>query len=557
VRVVAIGLDAAEWWYLEHLIEQGDMPAIGSLLERSRHGLIDAAEARNEYVWAEFVNGGDPGPPYDWDIHRFEPATYAAFLRDAQPAPRFWSGHTRGRVVTLDVPRVTAADDGVHVVGWGAAQVYSPRSSNPPGLLREIDARFGPHPMVRNDQIGWHHARRINLVCEEIEHGARVRASVARYLLERFPDWEFFATVWSEMHPAAEFLWHGVDREHLLAGHRLAGLAGERLRGIFRAVDAGVGELVATLPDDVAVVVFSLNGVASGPGDTSSGVLLPEFMAKFYAKTSLLQNDVERWRAHDYAPVEPGPCQRGGYFTQHRVDAPAKARIAQKALARLPDAAWPVQDRLRRVVAKRMHRELGPLGMTIPPEADVTVASLEAERIEVNQVAAWYARLWPTMPAFALPSFAMGYVRVNLVGREADGAVTLDEYDAFCTDITNTLLKLTSPRTQEPVVQQVLRTRHTAAEVLDPHGPYADLVVVWTQSVDAIEHPETGVIGPFPIQRSATHTRHGFAMVVAPGVEPGDAGRHPGPDLPATILTLLGADVEHATFLDAATTATQ
>src|SRR5690242_20964332 len=124
------------------------MPALGALLARSRHGLIDAQSPRNEFVWAEFVAGGDPGRPYDWDTHRLDPRTYESYLRDAQPSRRFWTGVTRGRVITLDVPRVTAAEGratDVHVVGWGAAQVYGPRSSTPRGLLRQIDARFGPH----------------------------------------------------------------------------------------------------------------------------------------------------------------------------------------------------------------------------------------------------------------------------------------------------------------------------------------------------------------------------------------------------------------------------
>ncbi|MDQ1521728.1 MAG: hypothetical protein QOI55_2801 [Actinomycetota bacterium] len=549
MRVVALGFDAAEWSYVDSLIAAGDMPALGSLVAGSRRQLLDAANSRNEYVWAEFVRGAFPGRPYEWDTHRFDPVAYEAYLAHAQPGPRWWHGATSGQVVTLDVPQVTSADTGggVHVVGWGAAQVYAPRSSTPQGLLRDIDARFGPHPMVRNDQMSWHHARRIEDVTAEMERGARLRASVARYLLERFPDWQLFMTVWSEMHPAAEFLWHGVDEAHLLAGQPTAPLAREALRRIYRAVDDGVGALLAALPDDVAVVAFSLNGVETGPGDTPSGVLLPEFLARWYRGRSLLSSDdPASWQRAGCAPVAPGPCQRSGYFSARRnggdgrIDRVNLVRSVQRVLEVLPDAAWPVQHALRRLVMEPRGKRLGPLGMVIPDEGQADAAALASTRTPFGQVADWYQPLWHDMPAFALPSFAHGYVRVNVAGRERNGVVDPDDYDRTVDELIRELRRCTSPRTGRPVVRDVVRTRPNApADRMDPQGPYADLVVLWDDCVDAFEHPATGMIGPFPLQRVAGHTRNGFAHVRAPGVEPGDAGRQPAVELPAMLRSLL------------------
>ncbi|MCU1429775.1 MAG: type phosphodiesterase/nucleotide pyrophosphatase [Actinomycetia bacterium] len=559
MRVAALGFDAAEWSFVEQLVAQGDMPMVGSLIERSRCARIDGAHPRNEYVWAEFIAGADPGRPHDWDTHQFDPATYTAFLRHGQPGARFWAGAGNGSgsgeagVVTLDVPRATAADDHVAVVGWGSAQVYGPRSSNPAGLLSDIDSRFGPHPMVRNDQIGWHHGRRIERVAAAMERGARMRAPVSRYLLDRFPDWQLFMTVWSEIHPAAEFLWHGIDPGHLLSGHPSAPLAGAALRRIFRAVDDGVRDLVESLPPDTAVVLFSLNGVQTGPGDTASGVLLPEFLARWYNGRSLIAaDDVAGWRRAGCPPVAPGPCQRNGYFSARRVDGGDARRREERALEAMPEFVWPVQDGLRRIAARVAGRELGPLGMTIPPETSVTEASLDEARVPFSQVAEWYQPMWSSMPAFALPSFAHGYVRLNVVGREADGLVPVADYDAHCRAIEHELMKLTSPRDGSAVVREVVRTRGTTPrEILDPEGPYEDLNVVWNPCVDAIEHPLIGVIGPFPLQRVAGHTQNGFALVSAPGVAAGDAGHRSALELPATILALLGAQPHGKTLLDA------
>src|SRR5690242_6582032 len=280
MRVVAIGFDSAEWWYVRQLTEAGEMPATAALLERSRRCVLEAGHASNEYVWAQFLRGEPPASEHEWEFTRFDAQNYEPYFCHPAREPRFWAGAAQGRVITLDVPRVSALEHGndVAVVGWGAEQVYGPRSSWPRGLLADIDERFGPNPMVRNDQMGWHHARRIEDVTREMERGARLRPQVARYLLERFPDWQCFMTVWSEMHPAAEFLWHGIDGDHLLASHPTAPLARDALVRIFRAVDDGVRDLVDGLDDDVAVVLFSLNGVQSGPGDIPSMVLLPELM---------------------------------------------------------------------------------------------------------------------------------------------------------------------------------------------------------------------------------------------------------------------------------------
>jgi predicted AlkP superfamily phosphohydrolase/phosphomutase len=158
-------------------------------------------------------------------------------------------------------------------------------------------------------------------------------------------------------------------------------------------------------------------------------------------------------------------------------------------------------------------------------------------------VASWYQPLWRAMPAFALPSFAHGYVRLNVIGREVDGVVHVDEYEHALDSLVSELRRCTSPRTGGPVVRDIVRTRDTSpAAVMGPGGPYADLIVVWDKCIDALEHPAIGVVGPFPLQRVAGHSRNGFAHVVAPGVEPGDDGRRSSLELPAMIRALLGAD---------------
>ncbi len=119
-------------------------------------------------------------------------------------------------MVIFDVPYATpaAAVDGAVVVGWGGHDPGYPRASEPQGLLREIDARFGPHPACGNDyEIVWYRPDAIDRLCDGLIVGTCRRADIA-WLLRRYPDWELFVTVLSEPHSAGEQLWHGIDATH-------------------------------------------------------------------------------------------------------------------------------------------------------------------------------------------------------------------------------------------------------------------------------------------------------------------------------------------------------
>jgi len=61
------------------------------------------------------------------------------------------------------------------------------------------------------------------------------------------------------------------------------------------------------------------------------------------------------------------------------------------------------------------------------------------------------------MPAFALPSFYDGRIRINLEGREARGVVTLGRYEATCGELERLLLECQTPRTGEPTVETIER----------------------------------------------------------------------------------------------------
>jgi hypothetical protein len=145
------------------------------------------------------------------------------------------------------------------------------------------------------------------------------------------------------------------------------------------------------------------------------------------------------------------------------------------------------------------------------------------------------------MPAFALPSFSDGQVRLNLVGREGRGVVSPGDYSKVCRQVEDALRECTDARTGAPVVDDVLRLRDH--DPWSAEGPEADLEVRWRHPVDAVDHPSLGTFGPYPFRRTGSHRPGGFALVAGPGVSPADLGTHDALAVTATLAALTGAGV--------------
>jgi hypothetical protein len=140
-----------------------------------------------------------------------------------------------------------------------------PRASRPAGLLREIEARFGPHPAFDNDyEIVWNRPAALEALADALVVGARRRADIALWLRQRFPDWR---------------LWHGIELDYPVNAAVDPLPAGRRLREVYRAVDDAVGRILAGLPPNTtgsrcssktSGVTFTPRPSTHGPGSTAT-----------------------------------------------------------------------------------------------------------------------------------------------------------------------------------------------------------------------------------------------------------------------------------------------
>ena len=151
-----------------------------------------------------------------------------------------------------------------------------------------------------------------------------------------------------------------------------------------------------------------------------------------------------------------------------------------------------------------------------------------AERIQSKvraQLSVQDASLHPprNRRAFQLEHNEMsGVIRLNLMGREAQGRIPPGHVEDFCRLLTGELLKLVNPETGDPIVDSVLKTNALFAG--DHLDALPDLFVVWNRR-HPIAAAASSTIGeirmPPPLYRTGNHMPGGFYLSCGPGIAKG------------------------------------
>ncbi len=550
-RVLALGLDAVSLPFVRAEIDGGGLPNLRRLLDGSTVATFTSPPGfRAELPWTEFSIGRDPRAEGYWGTVAFDAAHYQVGEAGAMPSAPWWTVGEAPVTVALDIPHSVLAPGapGIGVVAWGAHSAQYPPGSEPDGIYAELVRRFGSHPAVRNDSAaGWHHPGYIEALTRAHELGAARRADAFLWLLGLRPDWELAITVFPEPHTAGHTFWHGVDPGHPAHRHESAASAKAHLGRVLAAIDASIGRILAGVGasgagaagDESAptVVLFSVHDMERNGSDVVAGMLLPELLHRTTFGWSLLRDPrPSPWRNGRVdvpLAVPRGDRGIGDVLAAARRTVRPGALDAPRAIDAAADA---VRDLRRRFRAARPgerrwfdmdDRPFEPSRRTSPtPPA---WGSLD------YQGAAWYRPWWPKMRSFVLPTFSDPHVRVNLQGREAQGVVAPEDFDAELRRIEHLLAPCTDPRTGAPMFAWTDRPR---PEGDDPAtGPAADLVVKVVTASDALHHPSIGVIGPFPFLRTGEHGVNGFVATPRHRLEVPTA-RRPA-DLAAVLRSLL------------------
>jgi predicted AlkP superfamily phosphohydrolase/phosphomutase len=515
-RLLMVGLDGFDISFAEQLIDAGALPNIARLRLRSaRFDLDHGLDKYSGLAWEHVSAGLSPSDGARWSALTFDPATYA--VRQEPTTSRPFMAALSARTVVFDVPYcdLALAPHVLGVTSWGSHDPGVLPASRPADVRGELASRFGPYPATQWIYgFCWPSVEKSRAAGAALVRAVEVRAEAARWLLsERLPEWDLALVVVSEAHSALEPLWHGIDPSHPLHGVKSTAVAGQALRDVYQAIDDLVGNLQASFPD-ATLGLFAMHGMGPNDGDVPAMVLLPELL------------------------------YRVAFNKPYMLPLPYSGATAQGAPLVGEDAAW--EDVMLDAVPKpgRAAGRLGRLierlsGVLRPGQASPASVPDWLDQSGVAWMpAARYGQFWHQMPAFALPAYYDGRVRINLRGREARGVVPADHYDRTCEQMSRLIWDCRNLLTGQPAVAEIHRPKKDP----DTVGPTeADLYVIWKSAPLGLSTGEYGEIGPVPYRRTGGHTgSRGFLHIAGDGIAPGAAGALSSFDVVPTLIDLLG-----------------
>jgi hypothetical protein len=303
-------LDASEWTLLEQLMDEGHMPGLAGITRQwQRVPLENSTVCAAEAGPTAFVTGQPPSTSGYWSALRYDPSSYTVIQGPASTSTPWYADAPPGSAVVFDVPHMAVHRDldAVQVAAWGAHGPQWPRSSEPAGLLAEIDRRFGPHPAFGADYpTCWYHADYADALADALVEGARRRVEIAAWLMARYPNWRVFVTAMSELHSILHHAQHCFDRDHPLHRDVDAPRLRESALRVVRAVDEATTSFLRALPEEASRVVFAVHGMASNTSDVGANVVLPELLVRTeIGRRHFRGRPTDAWRLTGRSPVRP------------------------------------------------------------------------------------------------------------------------------------------------------------------------------------------------------------------------------------------------------------
>lgn len=490
-RMLVIGLDAADPSLIEKWSADGVLPTLKRLRSEGYWvKLRHTGEFTSSSIWPSIYTGTHLGKHGFYHTTQIGPGTKELGLLKPERCGQspFWRDLDKsGRhSIVVDVPfSYPRADlNGIQISDWGSYERFSEPRSTSREVLTEIDRRFGRYPvgqeMSRNAPVG---KRELQRRRTQLLAGAALKGNLIKWLMSNRP-WDFFMVVFGETHAAGHSFWNfGSNNHHDSFDSKALNLT-TTLRDIYRAVDGEISKLVEMLDERTSVLVLSGHGMRP---NYAGWHLIPEVLSRL------------------------GLLVTGSKTSGNGIRAPERS---QQLRSLLP-LNW------RRSLSRYLPNRL----------RDYLTIHWATSGID-----------WAQTRAFCLPTERLGFIRINLKGREPNGIVEPGlEYQNLCDQICDTLKQLVHPRTGRPIVGEVFYTDHVFP------GPQRDclpdLIVDWRHEgeIDETCSRQVGTVkASSPDLRYASHSPEGFAVLYGRGIGRGYASTGHILDVAPTVLTYFG-----------------
>jgi predicted AlkP superfamily phosphohydrolase/phosphomutase len=516
-RLLFLEVDAGDKVLVQQWARDGTLPTFARLL---REGLVGDSQSVDGFfvgaTWPSLYTGANPANHGIHSLVQLKLGTYEFFRcypgEQLRREP-FWDVLSREgrRVAVLDFPlsALSPGINGIQSVEWGAHDANYGFCATPAAFEADLRERFGLHPLPETCNGENRSPAEIVELRDKLVRGARQKAKLSTHYLAQ-GGWDFFGQVFTESHCIGHQCWHLHDAAHPAFDAGVAEVTGDPMREVYRAIDAGIGEILDCAGPEATVIVLLGHRMAHKFGVQ---FLLPKILAALDVATLRTPEETAVTRLDDsltraWQSLSPGLRRTLG---------------TPRRLAR----SW--------LDARR------PRGPLLPP----SVTALDAAKSHVFMMDSGF-------PASGL--------RLNLAGREPAGLIAPGDADAFCDRLAADLLELVYPDTGEPVVARVRRTvdlyRGDHLDLLP------DLLVEWDDrrylgsatcgnprgSEMSVRSTKTGLVsGVNRYCRTGDHRRDGMFIALSPRLRPGRLERTISiMDFAPTFCAMLGATLPGA-----------
>lgn len=454
-KVLLIGIDAGDVHFIQSSLDK--LPRLRQLFADGTRFKLDSTAELTSSVWPTFSTGLMPGEhgiyyPMQWDPATMQLRRVEADWLGYEP---FWYELARqGKQVTvLDVPFSLPSQ-----LEQGV-EVLNWGSQECLGSFASNRPELAREIRQRfgrhpmGDDIPVEEPpAKLELIRQNLVAGARRKGELARWLMET-TTWDLFITVFAECHRGGHLLWPEP-------GSRRTAVPANALLEVYQAVDQAVGHVLDGVDlEKTTVIVFSVHGMKAN-------------------------------------------------FTQEHFVLPVMERInagfeGQATVATAPTAK---------------HNPMRMLREAVPPQLQYLIAKAvpTAARDWVVRRAFCGGLDWRQTFGFALPASGEGYLRYNLAGREAEGALQPDSkrqrhYQDW---LRENILSLKEAATQLPIVKDLVLTEQLYPGRRSHYLP--DLIILWNELWPASEIYSDGLgqfTGRMATGRTGDHQPEGFAVI--------------------------------------------
>lgn len=467
-KVLAIALDAAEPGLIEKWISEGYLKNLAVLYSKGSYGrLSSSAEWLVGSPWPTFYTGTMPDKHgiYHYLQWRSDKMDFERPGPEWVPVVPFWRQLGENyRVAAVDMPLAFPPDP------FNGIEISGWASHDrifPPFSYPEEKIKWVikkyGKPPISDEVGGLQSMNELRKVKEELIQANKKETELVCELIKN-EKWDLFLCCLTSPHRGGHKFWDVTNIKGQYSETEKEEF-NNSLRDIYISCDEAVGEIVKNAGENVDVLVFSLHGM--GVNTTVTDKMLP----------GMISNILNGKRV---------PNGNGGSLMKK------------------------VRD-------------------LIPLELRSNLRKLLPMSLQDKMTAYWRMgnKDWSKTKVFNLVADLQGYIRINLKGREKEGAVEPEEYDRLCEQIKNGLLTFKDPSTNTPAVESVKRKDELFVKGKG-FDNLPDLLVQWkdkpASSYTKIVSDEFGEVewpmpGLNPDGRSGNHRPEGFLLAAGKNIK--------------------------------------